>query len=402
MRTPVKKALVIGCGIAGPAVALFLKRAGVEPVIYEARPAPDDETGLFLNLTPNGVHVLKALGIEDEVRALGHPSNRIVFQNSDGDAIAELDNTDEAERYGARSILIRRALLHRVLREAALRDGIRLHRGKTLVAADGGGTQARARFEDGTTAQGDFLVGCDGLHSRVRQTLFPDAAAPSYLDLMNTGGFARLPDLPAAPTMYMTYGQQAFFGYQVTPGGEVYWFSNFGVDEDHLTAFENKPSDERKRHLLSLYTEDTILISRIINATEHPLGLWPTYDLPFLETWHTRRACLIGDAAHATAPSAGQGASMALEDAIVLAKCMRDHDGIYAAFAAFEAVRKDRVEKAIQQARRNSGHKVASNPVQAWIRDRLLPVFLKLGARSIDWLYGYRVDWDEPVQALAS
>ena len=105
--------------------------------------------------------------------------------------------------------------------------------------------------------------------------------------------------------------------------------------------------------------------------------------------------CLIGDAAHAMMPSAGQGASMALEDAIVLARCLRDVPDAERAFAAFEALRKDRVEELAGLARSSGGRKAPTNVLTRGIRDLVLPLFLKLGVKNLQRAYSYRVDWDE-------
>jgi 2-polyprenyl-6-methoxyphenol hydroxylase-like FAD-dependent oxidoreductase len=105
--------------------------------------------------------------------------------------------------------------------------------------------------------------------------------------------------------------------------------------------------------------------------------------------------CLIGDAALATTPSAGQGASLALEDAIVLAQCIRDIDVPQHAFATFERSRRRRVEAIVKQSRRNGSGKAVSGPIAEWIRDRLLPVFMRLGATVQERQYAYRVNWEE-------
>lgn len=109
---------------------------------------------------------------------------------------------------------------------------------------------------------------------------------------------------------------------------------------------------------------------------------------------------IIGDAAHATAPSAGQGASMALEDAVILAKCLRDCPDIPSAFRTFESLRRDRVEKIVKHGARSASSK-AAGPVGRVIRDLILPVIFSRGAkdggRSMMWLQGHHIDFDEPV-----
>jgi FAD-dependent urate hydroxylase len=113
---------------------------------------------------------------------------------------------------------------------------------------------------------------------------------------------------------------------------------------------------------------------------------------------------LIGDAAHATSPSSGQGASMALEDAVVLAKCLRDLPAVPAAFAAYEGLRRNRVERVVAVGARSSSTKVAG-PVGRVFRDVAMPLFLKMaagkGTVSLEWMHQYRIDWDAPVEAAA-
>jgi 2-polyprenyl-6-methoxyphenol hydroxylase-like FAD-dependent oxidoreductase len=111
--------------------------------------------------------------------------------------------------------------------------------------------------------------------------------------------------------------------------------------------------------------------------------------------WHSGRVCLIGDAAHATTPSAGQGASLALEDAMVLAQCIRDIDAPEHAFTAFERARRTRVEAIVKQSRRNGSGKAVSGPIGEWVRDRVLPFFLRLGTKAQERQYGYRINWAE-------
>jgi FAD-dependent urate hydroxylase len=108
-----------------------------------------------------------------------------------------------------------------------------------------------------------------------------------------------------------------------------------------------------RAHVLALHRHDPPWIGRVIESTDRLVGPFPLNDIVFMPRWHDGRVCLVGDAAHATTPSAGQGASLALEDAIVLAQCIRDIDVPEKAFAAFERARRKRVEAIVRQSRRN-------------------------------------------------
>jgi 2-polyprenyl-6-methoxyphenol hydroxylase-like FAD-dependent oxidoreductase len=137
----------------------------------------------------------------------------------------------------------------------------------------------------------------------------------------------------------------------------------------------------------------------MIEATTHRLGMYPIYDIPTQPVWHKGPIALIGDAAHATSPSAGQGASLALEDAIVLAKCLRDIEDTGAAFRTFEQLRRARAERVVKVSRQRGENKVTSNPLARWLRDTTMPFVLRHFAQkdTLAWLATYRVAWDTPV-----
>lgn len=395
-----RKALIIGCGITGPAVALFLKRAGLQAEVYEARSAAEEDAGFFLYMAPNGMNVLKTLGVDHLLEPEGFPATGITFFNRRGKQIGALDNSLDGERYGARGLVVKRAELHGVLRGEMKRRNIPVLFNKKFLDVTFPPTGGvRARFEDGTTAQGDLLLCCDGIYSRTRQLVFPESPKPSYLGMMDCGGFAYMPELRhLTGPQIMTFGQRAFFGYVVKPSGEVYWFSNVPWPHEPTRDELNDLANEVwKEKLLELHADDPDPIPRIIRSTPvDAMGKWPLRDLPPLPIWHKGPVCVLGDAAHATSPAAGQGASIALEDAVVLGKCLRDIADLEKAFATFQGLRKARVEQVVRQARRNSNRKIP-HPIMGRILDLLLPFFLKAGARAAAQAYSYRVAWDAGV-----
>jgi 2-polyprenyl-6-methoxyphenol hydroxylase-like FAD-dependent oxidoreductase len=377
-------ALVIGGGIAGPVMAMFLRRAGFDPVILEGRPGPMDEAGAFLNLAPNGLGVLETLGILGAVSAVGTPTTSIEFLNHQGRRLGRFPET---------TLLIRRGALHRVLREAAMAEGIECEYGKRLIGVEHEVAGAVARFADGTSRRGELLVGCDGVHSAVRRAILPDARAPEYTGIVDSGGFAPADAAGADGVMRMLFGRRGFFGWQITPSGETYWFENF--HQCTPPELDGISDGEWRERLLELHAGDPDPVADCIRHTPGPIGRWPIYDLPTLRTWHRGAVCLVGDAAHATSPHAGQGASLALEDAIVLARCLRDIPDLERAFSSYEAVRRPRVEKLVREARQTGKRKAAGNPVSRRIRDLMLPIFLRMGMRGLREVYRYRIEWEE-------
>lgn len=396
-----RKALIIGCGIAGPAVALFLKRAGIEAEIYEARETPE---GYALSLSCNGVNVLKTLGLDGPVFAEGSAVSRWMMWNGKGKRLGG----GVLAGAGMKSVFIKRVPLGLLLSDEAERQGIRTLLGKKLQHAEvtsAGGVVAS--FEDGTTASGDLLIACDGVHSRVRQLIDP-TVRPTYSGLVNTGGFTSGVSLANVipETIHFIAGKHAFFGYHVSPTGYMYWFVNYPqAQEPTREALSVSAEEERRQHLLDLFRDDQPFIREVIGKAETTFPYFLSYELPTQPgSWHQGPVVLVGDAAHAISPSSGQGASMALEDAAVLAKCLRDTPDLEQALVTYEHLRRERTARMYAVGRRGDSGKFASTLMQRWVRDLTTPIFLTLFAnpKASDWMYSYQVDWETPLEAQAA
>ena len=395
-----RTALVIGCGIAGPVAAMFLTRAGIDPVIYEAQETPSDCAGSFLMVTPNGLSVLRTLGVLDELVPHGLPCGGMVMWSSRGKRLGQVRHDHDDTVLG--TLMIKRGLLHKVLREEAIRRGVTVEFGKRLVDIEVDGfNQVAARFEDGTQARGDCLIGCDGVHSRTRKIIDPRAPGASYIGRVSAGGFLCNQDIAPTPSVLnLTLGRRAFFGHLVRPNGEVYWFSDLAYPgQPTRRQLDAISRDAWKERLLELHHDDPAPIPDIVRSLHGEFGVYPLSDVPALPTWHRGPVTLIGDAAHATSPYGGQGASMAMESAIVVAKCLRDVPDPARAFATYQRLRKDRAEKLVRLARRNGRHNKITGPLAMNIRDMVMPFVLKTTAnsRARSWVYSYTVDWETRV-----
>ena len=384
-----RRALIIGGGIAGPALGIALKRVGIDAVVYESTATPRDAAGAFLNLAPNGLNAMRALGFEHLIPGLGFRNDRLEFLNDAGRVLADAP-------VGA--ITVMRGELSRVLREAAITAGVQFEFGKVLESVTQADADVVARFADGTTATGPMLIGTDGIHSRVRGSFFPGLPKPTYTGIINLGGVTHT-DLPTTDTtMRMIFGRRGFFGYAVHPSGDTYWFSNFAQSEEPARgALEEGASADFKAKLLALHCDDPPEVNRIVQSVTGNIGAYAVYDIVSLPQWHCGSVCLMGDAAHAVGPHVGQGASLALEDAFVLAKCLRDLLNPPAAFAAFESLRRDRAERVLKQSRQTGQQKAPTGWLGRKMRDLVLPMFLRKGAQAAEWMYSYPFDWDEAV-----
>jgi FAD-dependent urate hydroxylase len=154
-----------------------------------------------------------------------------------------------------------------------------------------------------------------------------------------------------------------------------------------------------QQHLVDLFAGDLDRISEIIQATHSEIGAYTVHDLSTIPIWRHGPVVLLGDAAHATSPNAGQGASLAMEDALVLALCLRDIPEVDGALATYERLRRERAEKVVAYSRRLGQSKTISNPLGVWIRDLVMPFALRRFAnpQAHAWLYTYHVDWDGKV-----
>jgi 2-polyprenyl-6-methoxyphenol hydroxylase-like FAD-dependent oxidoreductase len=390
-----RTALVAGGGIAGTVAAIALHDAGFAPVIHEAHDRGADERGAFLTVAVNGLAALRTLGVDPaRVFAAGFPTPVMDLRNSAGRRLAKLP-LGGPDPDGTTTTTIRRADLSVALRREAERRGIPLAYGKRLTGCTKSAAGVTARFADGTTAGGDLLVGADGLHSRTRAALDPAAPAPRYLGLLNAGGFTTGPVArelrPERGVMQMAFGRRAFFGWAAAPDGSVWWFAN-PPRRQPIEPAEWTPQRWRAE-LLELFAGDAVPAAALIRASAEIVGPWNTWDLPRVPVWHDDRTILIGDAAHAVSPSSGQGASMAIEDAVTLGRCLRSRADIAAALTDYEHLRRARVEKVVAYGRRSGSTKTAG-PVGAAVRDTLMPLVMRMLHRKGDpqaWIFEHRI-----------
>lgn len=395
------RALIIGGGIAGTVTAMALQKAGHEPVLYEAYERSADGVGAFLTLAVNGLDALASLGLKDLVKGLGFDTPRMSMSVGSGKRLAEFSLGGPLAD-GTVSQTLLRSDLYVALRGEAARRGITAEYGKRLIDASGGADGVRASFADGSHSEGDLLIGADGLQSRVRRIIDPGAPAPRYVPLLNTGGFAEGITLDAEPgVMHMIFGKRCFFSYVVHPNGQVWWFANPPRKAEPELATITSAS--WRTELQRLVGADKTPAADIIAATSEIYPPWATYDFPTVPRWSRDRMIILGDAAHATSPAAGQGASMAIEDAVTLGKCLRDTAGVPEAFATYENLRRERVEAVVAQGKRNGDGKVAG-PIGRLLRDYFITKAFKNPADDDrnQWMWDHHLAWEPKVSVPRS
>jgi 2-polyprenyl-6-methoxyphenol hydroxylase-like FAD-dependent oxidoreductase len=396
------KALIVGGGIAGPVTAMALRRVGVAATIIESHPRGDAEVGSYLTLTPNGLDALRAIDALDVAVAIGSPTRRNVMRDADWRPLGELPLGAPLDD-GTAALTLKRSRLARRLLDCAVERGIPLIEGRRVVGIESAEGGVSATFDDGTTLAGDLLIGADGVHSIVRRTIDPAAPGGHYVGLTNFGGLTPASQVPAEAaaiepeTWQFGFGRSAFFGAHRLPTGDIVWFVNLPRPEIDADERARTSLADWQALLASQFDRDAGPAATLIRAGHLELAADNTYDLPRVPTWHRGRMIVIGDAAHAPSPSSGQGASMAIEDGVLLAMALRDSASIDAAFAAFESARRARVERIVAQGARSSRSKTPGRVGRA-VQGIVMPLLFRfvITERALAWMYGHSIRWDRP------
>lgn len=342
----VTRLIVMGGGIAGAGAALALHKAGFDVTVFEAHPDSAEDIGAFLTLASNGMRALAEMDASDAVTAIGFPLTSMRVLDDTGAELAQVP-LGEAGTPRLRYRCLRRGDLNAALQAEVNRRGIDIRHARRLVSAEDGPDTVTAHFGDGSTATGDLLIGADGLNSTVRRLISPPTR-PTYAGQHVFYGYTgAVPEAGRPETITMVRGSSVAFGYAVSPEGETYWFAR--VSDAPLAAdtlAEGTPA-RRRDLLLPLLRKDATPAADLVAATPDHLMVTHATELPTGTPWRSGRTLIIGDAAHAASPATGQGASMALEDAVVLAKCLRDAPDAESALALYERLRRPRVEQNI-------------------------------------------------------
>ena len=386
---------IVGGGIGGLSAALALEQRGAEVTVYEQSPV-HSEIGAGLNLTPNAVKAFRALGIEDKIEDIGSGSEFLIIRSwKSGRPISRVRRGDFRKKFGAPNLTVHRADLLDVLRGALKTTEIRLGARCVAVETEKSGS-AVARFADGNAIEADIVVGADGIHSVVRNSLF-GADAPRFTGCICWRGMAPTDAVPhdintGDGTMWMgPHGHVVH--YRVHRGKLVNIVAH--IDSDAWTE-ESWTRECDVAEVLAAYAGWHPALTELYPCSTRWYK-WALYDRDPLERWSKGRATLLGDSAHAMLPYLGQGAAMAIEDGCVLAAMIARHPGeLGAALAAYERLRAPRATGAVLGSRARAKENHLASPWARLKRDVKFALRERFGGRDntafqAGWLYEYDV-----------
>lgn len=366
-----RRAAVVGAGIGGLAAAVALRRTGWAVTVHERAPSLEP-LGAGLVLWPNAVHALDALGLGDAVRESALALGGSALRRPDGRFLSRADGALLSARHGAPLLGIQRSHLHALLAAAVGAAALRL------------GSEVRdpAALAD----EHDLLVGADGLRSRVRAAGWP-GADPAYAGYTAWRAVVRA-DVPGA-AMSETWGHDERFGVVPMPDGWVYVFATATVGPRLRTGDGVAELAELRRRFGAWHAP----IPALLDALEPDAVLRHDVDaLPRVPArLHHGTTVLLGDAAHAMQPNLGQGACLAIEDAVVLAHVLADGAPVAPSLERYTALRRPRAAALGRMSARLGRLTQGVGPVGAAMRDaavRLAPPQLAL--RGSDKTAGWR------------
>ncbi|HEY2616077.1 MAG TPA: FAD-dependent monooxygenase [Acetobacteraceae bacterium] len=383
--------LIAGAGIGGIVAALALLQRGFEVALYE-QAAELRELGAGVQISPNGSRVLRELGLSPAMEAIASvpvAKEMRLFDTGQAWRVQDL-GANAVTRYGSPYWLVHRGDFHAVLVQTlAGRAPGAVRAGARCIGFEQGASGVTLLLENGERVDGDALIGADGVHSNIRERLFGGGHA-SFTGFMAWRGVVPMDRLPAR--LRQRYGMTWIgpHGHVVTyplRRGELLNFVTAIERDDWLIeSWSEAGTVAECRRDLALWHADVLAI---VDAIDVPYK-WAMLGREPLQRWSAGRVSLLGDACHPTLPFLAQGANMAIEDGMVLARCLASYD-VAEALRRYEAARLERTSRIVRGSLENVSryhNPQLADPVQAQaFMDREFAP-RAMGARY-DWLYEY-------------
>lgn len=334
------------------------------------------EVGAGIGVGANGMYALAKLGVSDAVSAVGAPVERVEIRTQNGSVLSALTTGPMGRRYGVIATLVHRADLHSALAERLHPDTIRL--GSECVGFTQDDSGVTAQFATGEEARGTVLIGADGIYSVVRGQLRGERP-PRYAGYSSCRGVLNS-DPCALPegVGFEAWGQGLRFGLFHIGKGRDYWYATWNAPADGAESGQSL-----KQRLQSYFGDWAVPVPQTLAATPaETLVRTDICDRPALSRWGRGRVTLLGDAAHPTTPNIGQGACMAIEDAVVLAQCLSGEADPVAALDCYEDRRRAYTANIVRTSRRMGWVGQWAHPLTCTLRNAALRLAPQRVART--------------------
>jgi 2-polyprenyl-6-methoxyphenol hydroxylase-like FAD-dependent oxidoreductase len=318
IMTSIKKALIVGGGIGGLSAGIALRKAGIETELVELQPE-FNVYGVGIIQPSNALRALDVLGLADRCMERGSPYGPVKMCTSNGFQITQV-GTPPMGRLPVHNGISRR-ILHEVLLDGAIDNQVFIRMGVTVDTLDNGPDYVTVTFTDGSTGRYDLVVGSDGVYSKVRRLVLGDFKPRYTGQSVWRYAFPRPAELD---TGYILFGKKTKVGLIPMTADKMYMFVVSAEGEDpKIPESELVP---RMKALLEEY--DAPMVRAVVDQITDPAGVIyrPLETLLLSAPWYNNRVLLIGDAVHATIPQLGQGAGLAIEDAVVLSELVKTND----------------------------------------------------------------------------
>ncbi|KAJ5881188.1 uncharacterized protein N7473_012241 [Penicillium subrubescens] len=386
--SPSRKAIIIGAGPAGLAAALRLhQQTNIQVTIYELRAEPTTLGGA-VGILPNGLRLLHRLGVYQKIATRGFTSSNLTLHSMQGHIVFQQDFVGWArERTGFGYMRIKRTDLVNVLLEAVQEAKIPIRFNKRLTTIEESDTGVQVTFEDGSSDTADMLFGCDGIHSFVRRTYVDPMKTLEYSGMSGLGSI--IPTSVLSPTttaqitgLDTTLTEDGMLAVNPCTAGKDEMFCFFskevtlpesGDSRDGWEVHRKEEVDGFKSTMLesleSAQGEWGAALREVLNNMSS-VNFYPVYRLPPGGVWSKGRCLLVGDAAHAMSPHAGQGVSMALEDVFLLSRLLEDpKQPLDKVFDIYDRIRRPRINEIFKLAAQNAGVRRKTGPWGLWLKE---------------------------------
>ena len=326
--------LIIGAGIGGLSSAIALRRKGHDVTLIERDPEWS-VYGVGIIQQSNVLRAMDALGVLDRFMDAACGFDAVEIFIPDGTKVARVPSPRLVEGRPANVGIGRRAL-QKVLGDAAKDAGASIQLGVTAEAIEDDGRVVHVTFSNGKAGDYDLVIGADGVYSQTRAALLPDAETPQF-----TGQAVWRYNFPRTPGLDALQVYNGPTGVGLVPMGEDLMYMYVTTPEPDNPRYETHGIAEKMRAKLAQCSPAIRALGEQITDDEGVVYR-PLEGMLVTGPWHKGRVGLLGDAVHATTPHLGQGAGMAVEDAIVLAEELDRYDNVEAALAAYRDRRFDR------------------------------------------------------------